>query len=152
MSYENRVHADVCNLKHTYSGLECLGFSLLWCFSFFFFISPFFFFRFSVGYRSFRNSSFYANFLKCQQGWGGFFVLFCLIDSRGTCGTGARILFKRMGVWRLKKTHAAIRRLLPLIGDVTQVGDSGFHLSHSLLSCLIPRTIPVRNTLWKRLH
>lgn len=46
-----------------------------------------------------------------------------------------------------KNPHAAIRRLLPLIGDVTQVGDSGFHLSHSLLSCLIPRTIPVRNTL-----
>jgi len=92
-----------------------------------------------------------------QVGVGFFFVvvvLFCLIDSTGTCGIGVRILFKRMEGWRKKKkkTDAAIRRLLLLIGEVTQVGDSGFHLSHSLLSCLIPRTIPVRNTLWKRLH
>ena len=87
-----------------------------------------------------------------QVGVGFFFVvvvLFCLIDSTGTCGIGVRILFKRMEGWRKKKkkTDAAIRRLLLLIGEVTQVGDSGFHLSHSLLSCLIPRTIPVRNTL-----
>lgn len=77
-------------------------------------------------------------------------VLFCLIDSTRTCGTGVRILLKRMEAWRgrgEKNTDAAIRRLLQLIGDVTQVGDSGFHLFHSLLSCLIPRTIPVRNTL-----
>ena len=90
--------------------------------------------------------------MSARLGWFFFVVvvvLFCLIDSTGTCGIGVRILFKRMEGWRRKKkkTDAAIRRLLLLIGEVTQVGDSGFHLSHSLLSCLIPRTIPVRNTL-----
>ena len=41
-----------------------------------------------------------------QVGVGFFFVvvvLFCLIDSTGTCGTGVRILFKRMEGWRKKK-------------------------------------------------
>lgn len=96
----------------------------------------------------FPQQFFLCQFLKMSARLGCFFVLFCLIDSTGTCGIGVRILFKRMEAWREKKnTDAAIRRLLLLIGEVTQVGDSGFHLSHSLLSCLIPRTIPVRNTL-----
>ena len=50
-------------------------------------------------------------------------VLFCLIDSTGTCGTGVRILFKRMEGWRKKK---CVRLLGTLIIRMSQIkGESG---------------------------